>query len=129
MPRSNYQAALESEIQRRLEADPQMLRTLKAGTDDGSPSGNLQRTPAPVPSALTAPSRVKGSSKGRHLDYGVLREENRCRGAQGEKLVADYERAWLRQHGRHDLASRVQWTARDSGDGLVLQPDFVTWRA
>jgi hypothetical protein len=29
MPRSNYQAALESEIQRRLEADPQMLRTLK----------------------------------------------------------------------------------------------------
>jgi hypothetical protein len=73
MPRSNYHAALESEIQRRLEADPPMLPTLKAGTDDGSTSGNLQRTPAPVPSALTAPSRVKGSSKERHLDYGVLR--------------------------------------------------------
>jgi hypothetical protein len=79
--------------------------------------------------ALTALSRVKGSSKGRHLDYGVLREENRCRGTQGEKHVADYERAWLRQDGRHDLASRVQWTDRDSGDGLVLQPDFVTRRA
>jgi hypothetical protein len=52
------------------------------------------------------------------VDYGVLQEENRRRGADGEQLVADYERAWLRQHGHPDLAVRVQWTARDNGDGL-----------
>jgi hypothetical protein len=118
-PRSNYQAALTAEIQRRLEADPQLLRTLKAGTDGGaSPGSHLQRTPAPAPSATTAASPATGSRKGRHLDYGLLQEENRHRGAHGEELVADYERAWLRQHGRHDLAGRVQWTARDNGDGL-----------
>jgi hypothetical protein len=118
-PRSNYQAALTAEIQRRLEADPQLLSTLKISTDARPPSGShLQRTPLPTPSAPTAASPTRTSRKGRHLDYGLLEEENRSRGAQGERLVADYERAWLRHHGRNDLASRVQWTARDIGDGL-----------
>jgi uncharacterized protein DUF3883 len=52
------------------------------------------------------------------VDYGLLQEENRRRGAQGEILVVDYERTWLRQHRRPDLASRVQWMSRDSGDGI-----------
>ncbi len=55
---------------------------------------------------------------GRHPDYGALDEENRRRGAQGEQLVVGYERSWLREHGRPDLASRVRWTAREDGDGL-----------
>jgi hypothetical protein len=118
-PRSNYQAALTAEIQRRLEAAPQLLRTLKTGTDASPPlDSRLQRTAAPAPSAPTAASSARASRKGRHPDYGLLQEENRCRGAQGEELVADYERTWLRRHGRNDLASRVQWTARDIGDGL-----------
>jgi hypothetical protein len=118
-PMSNCQAALTAEIQRHLEADPQLLRTPKAGTGVGaSPVSPLQRTPAPAPSAAAAASPATGSRRGRHLDYGVLQEENRRRGAQGEELVTDYERAWLRLHGRPDLASRVQWTAQDDGDGL-----------
>jgi hypothetical protein len=118
-PRGNYQSALITEIQRRLEAHPQLLRTLRAGTDSGTPpDGHLQRTPPPGPSAPTAALPPTGSRMGRHMDYGLLQEENRRRGAQGEKLVADYERAWLHQHGLHDLASRVQWTAHDSGDGV-----------
>lgn len=36
----------------------------------------------------------------------------------GEELVADYERRWLRQHARPDLADGVRWTAREDGDGL-----------
>ena len=32
--------------------------------------------------------------------------------------MAAYERTWLRQHCRPDLAGRVRWTARDDGDGL-----------
>ena len=47
-----------------------------------------------------------------------MQQENRRRGAQGEQLVVDHERDYLRQHGRPDLASRVRWTARDDGDGL-----------
>jgi hypothetical protein len=55
-PRSNYQAALTAEIQRRLEADPTLLGRLRERHDDGAlRQGRLQRTEVPEPSA--PPSR------------------------------------------------------------------------
>jgi hypothetical protein len=118
-PMINYQGALTAEIQRHLEADPQLLRTLRADADsDALPATRLQRTPIPAPSTSAAASHLPGSRAGRHPDYGLLHEENRRRGTQGEELVADYERGWLRQHGRPNLADRVRWTAREDGDGL-----------
>jgi hypothetical protein len=122
-PRGNYQAALAMEIRRRLEADPRLLAALRAGTGGGTPpDGRLQRAPVPVPAALPTvtapPARATDHRRGRHPDYGLLQEENRRRGAQGEELVVDYERRWLRQSGRPDLADRVRWTAREDGDGL-----------
>lgn len=116
-PMSNYQAALTSEIQRHLEADPHLLRALREGTSVGTPSGSPLQPTAP-PSPRPGASSRTGPRAGRHLDYGALDEENRRRGRQGEELVADYERSWLRQHGRPDLAGRVRWTAREDGDGL-----------
>jgi hypothetical protein len=95
-PRGNYQAALTTEIQRHLEADPQLLLTLHTDSDDGTPPG---RTAAPAPSVPPIASPGTGNRNGRHPDYGLLNEENRRRGAQGESLVADYERDWLRHHG------------------------------
>jgi hypothetical protein len=82
--------------------------------------------PATQPSAahrptITVPPAASPRASqrtGRHPDYGALNEENRQRGAQGEKLVADYERSWLREHGHPDLAGRVRWTDREDGDGL-----------
>ena len=32
--------------------------------------------------------------------------------------MIDYERDWLQEHGRPDLADAVRWTAREDGDGL-----------
>ena len=117
-PMRNYQAALAAEIQRRLDADPHLLRTLRDGTSAGIPTGSpLQRTAPPSPSPRPAASPRTGPRTGRHPDYGALEEENRRRGAQGEELVVGYERSWLRQHSRPDLAGRVRWTARDDGDG------------
>lgn len=118
-PMSNYQAALVTEIQRHLEAEPHLLRTLCEGTSAGTPPASpLQRTSPPSPPPRTAASARTSRRTGRHPDYGALDEENRRRGAQGEELVADYERSWLRQHSRPDLARRVRWTAREDGDGL-----------
>jgi hypothetical protein len=118
-PRSNYQAALAREIQRHLEAEPQLLRILQHGSTVGIPSGGrLRRTPPPAPSPPATTSPGTGNLTGRHPDYGVLQQENRQRGTQGEELVIGFERDWLHQHERPDLASRVRWTARDDGDGL-----------
>jgi len=106
-PLGNYQAALAAEIERRLRVGPQLLRALKTVTDEGTPAGShLQRTPVPAPPAAGAAPAPGNQKKGRHRDYGLLQEENRRLGQQGEELVADFERAWLRDHGRPDLA---QW--------------------
>ena len=95
-PMRNRQAALAIEIQRRPEADPHLLRTLCEGTSAGTPSGSpLQRTAPPALSPRPAASPRTGQRTGRHPDYGALEEENRRRGAQGEELVAGYERNWL----------------------------------
>jgi hypothetical protein len=106
-PRSNYQAALATGIRRRLEAEPHLLRILREGASAGTPPpGPLQRMPPPSPSSRPVASPRAGQRTGRHPDYGALDEENRRRGAQGEQLVVGYERSWLRQHGRPDLAGR-----------------------
>jgi hypothetical protein len=101
------------------EADPKLLRTLPNRDDNRTPRrARLRRTPVPVPSAPAAASLGIGNRAGRHPDYGLLDEENSRRGKQGEELVLHYERDWLREHGRSDLADAVRWIAREDGDGL-----------
>lgn len=107
-PRGNYQAALVSEIRRRL-ADPHVRAGLRA-SPPARTTGKLRKTAAP-----TQPLRQHG---GRHVDYGALQEENQRRGALGEELVVAYERERLRDGERPDLAGRVRWVAREDGDGL-----------
>jgi hypothetical protein len=118
-PRVNRQGALAPEIQRRLEADPHLLASLRPGPVSSEPPGtHLERTPPPAPLTPGTGPAGTGNRKGRQPDYGLLQEENRQRGTRGEDLVFHYERDWLRQHGRPDLAGRVRWVARDDGDGL-----------
>jgi hypothetical protein len=87
------------------EADPKPFRT-------------LQRTPVPAPSTPAAGHPGIRNRTGSRSDHGLLNEENSRRGKHGEELVLDYERDWLRQHGRQDLADTVRWIAREDGDGL-----------
>jgi uncharacterized protein DUF3883 len=118
-PMGNFQEALSAEIQRRLQAAPALLRQLQsAQTDATLVFVPLQRTDPPQRLARDREPASTGTRLGRHPDYGLLQDENTKRGATGEQLVVDYERTWLRQHGRADLAGRVRWTAREDGDGL-----------
>jgi hypothetical protein len=117
-PMGNYQAALSAEIQRRLDADPRLLGRLRAGTEALTPGSQLQRTDPPRRAAGNRGRTTGGDRAGRHPDYGLLQEENSKRGALGEQLVVGYERRWLREQGRGDLAGRVRWTASEDGDGL-----------
>jgi hypothetical protein len=108
-PRGNYQAALATEIQQRLETDPSLLTALRSDTRDPAAGTQLEQVPEP-------PARPE--RRGRHIDYGLLHEEDRRRGSLGEQLVVDYERRKLLKAGRADLAERVVWTASIEGDGL-----------
>ena len=117
-PMGNFQEALSAEIQRRLQADPALLGHLQTGPAGAIPPGPLQRTDPPQRAAGNRERASAPDRPGRHPDYGLLQQENTKRGALGEQLVTDYERAWLRRQGRGDLADRVRWAARDDGDGL-----------
>ena len=107
-PRGNYQAELVSEIQRRV-VDPKLLAALRTGP--GASALRMLRPADPPP----PPPRKR---VGRHVDYGLLQEENRRLGAVGEQLVLEFERRRLASCGQSDLADRVRWAARDDGDGL-----------
>lgn len=107
-PRGNYQAELVGEIQRRM-IEPQLLAALRADPGIASPE-TLRSAEPPQP-----PPR---KHVGRHVDYGLLQEENRKLGELGEQLVVQFERRQLIQIGRGDLADLVRWAARDDGDGL-----------
>jgi Domain of unknown function (DUF3883) len=110
LPRGNYQAALATEIQRRLEADPSLLTQIVPAGTNSDRSGERQLTETPPPRARTR--------AGRHVDYGALQEESRRVGALGEKLVVEYEQERLRAAGRVSLADAVRWVAKEDGDGL-----------
>jgi hypothetical protein len=51
-------------------------------------------------------------------DYLAEEERNTAVGEKGEKFVHDYERWWLKQHGREDLAKKVLWASKEIGDGI-----------
>jgi hypothetical protein len=48
-PRGNYQAALATEVQRRLEADPALLTGLREDARQPAPGTQLERVPEPPP--------------------------------------------------------------------------------
>ena len=117
-PMGNFQEALSAEIQRRLQEDPALLSQMQSRPADVLPASPLQRTDPPQRTAGTREQAPVANHPGGHPDYGLLHDENTRRGAAGEQLVIDYERTWLTEHGRGDLADRVRWTAREDGDGL-----------
>ena len=88
-PRGNYQAAPAGEIRRRVQ-DARVLAALRAAPAAAAAGGRLQPAPPPLP------ARRRG---GRHIDYGLLQEENRKLGALGEQLVVAFERRQLSQGG------------------------------
>lgn len=55
---------------------------------------------------------------------GAIRDlQNRKLGKAGEEFVLDAERLKLERHGRSDLASRVEWTSEERGDGAGYDID------
>jgi hypothetical protein len=109
-PRGNYQAALAGEIRRQLR-DGRVLGAIQPVRQaDPPPAGSLRPG--------QRPSSEARKRAGRHVDYGLLQEENRRLGVLGERLAFEFEQRRLRAAGRDDLAGRVRWAARDDGDGL-----------
>jgi hypothetical protein len=73
-------------------------------------------------SGCATPSRIEDkpwvSRRGQRIDFAEKDAANRKLGKLAEEFVYALERHRLKEAGRDDLASRVQWVAQAIGDGL-----------
>jgi hypothetical protein len=126
-PRSNYQGMLATEVESFLAQHPGFLGQLAAAPTLNPV--NLPATPAPdlnqiivdPPEKIIAPTRTDKpwlSRRGQKIDFAERDAANRKLAKLGEEFVFNLERHRLREEGRDDLASKVQWVSQTIGDGL-----------
>ncbi len=79
----------------------------------------IEDPPAAIgPLTPAEPGKPWRSRKGRRIDFAERDARNRQLGRLGEEFVVRLERHRLATAGRDDLASKVQWSAAELGDGL-----------
>ena len=114
-PRGNYQSALRAAVERFLARDPEMPRLLEEGPAPVlPPAAQLVEVNPPV---MAPPSPGRRGRPVLGVDYLERQARNRDVGLQGERLVVEYERAWLTARGRPDLAELVAHVPSTLGDG------------
>lgn len=113
-PLPNFETVLVEAVQRYLDQHP---RVAFAPPDTAVPFTGLVET-APPPLLPAKPLDPKLERIARRYNQAERDFQNRVTGAAGEEFIFNHERERLSKAGRSDLASRVEWTARDKGDGV-----------
>ena len=94
---------------------------LNPSTIQQAPSLDLSQIIVDPPEKIIGPSRTNKpwlSRKGQKIDFAEKDAANRRLAKIGEEFVYHLERLRLKEAGRDDLASKVQWVAQSIGDGL-----------
>lgn len=120
-PRSNYQQLLEDEVAYYLQGHRDLVEpsfeqfadavsvVLKAKVDFTDFLGE-----EPEPSKL---EEREPTYRPIQTNYLEKEQNNRRLGARGEELVIAYEQLRLRRAGKENLADRIEWIAKEQGDG------------
>jgi hypothetical protein len=118
-PRSNLQDLLRRIVLEYVEKNQQALTHVMENFDELSTPGDQRFLGAlverPKVEAVTIP--VKRLRLPRKLDYAVREELNRKLGYSGESWSVAFESNRLTEHGRPDLASKIDWISDRLGDG------------
>ena len=126
-PRGNYQGLLATEVESFLDQRPGFLEqlaaspTLNPSTIKQPPSLDLSQIIVEPPEKIIAPSRTNKpwlSRKEQRIDFAEKDATNRRLAKLGEEFVYDLERHRLKEMGREDLATKVEWVAQTIRDGL-----------
>lgn len=116
-PRHNIQNALIDGVARYLAVGGKWLFSYVgvAPEREDHPAITMGAPPAHSPQIGIEPKPLRRLV--RKYDPAERDARNRTLGKQGEELVFNNERARLISVGRKDLASKVQWTSEELGDG------------
>ena len=118
-PAFNYQGGLCDAVRRWFDA-----RETPFASSDYRPQNGFAAPPSifmtPPPTLRNAPDPdelPKTMAAARFFHAAERDERNRALGEAGKALVYTRERSTLAQQGRPDLAKKVVWTSKVSGDG------------
>jgi hypothetical protein len=115
-PLANFQHALLAGVERRIETGlPDITVARPSNTAELGEAPALLIGPAPAALQLASPPDLQRLI--RKVDQAARDARNRSLGEHGEKVVLAWERERLGRLGRNDLARRVEWTSKESGDG------------
>jgi hypothetical protein len=123
-PRFNFQSLLEQVVLEYLDVSRDFFDLLLTGpvlnpTTSPAPEDlDVRRLVEEPPDAMRIPQNVWSSTaRPGRVDFVARDAANRDLGRRGEEFVLDFERKRLHEAARRDLASRIEWTAKDKGDG------------
>ena len=120
-PLFNYQAQLREVVIAHLAGQQLDLKQINTVHDVDLPPFvvNWDRVLDPeIPERIPIATPPERKFLARHVNYAQREAENRGLGESGEQFVLDFERFHLAQAGRSDLASEVEWSSKEQGDGL-----------
>ena len=120
-PLGNYQQLLEDEVAFYLQEHSNLLEpSFEQFADSVSTSPNAKPDFDSILGEEPEPSRVEEHEplyRPIKTNYLEKEQNNRRLGAGGEELVIAYEQDRLKRAGKENLADRIEWTAKEIGDG------------
>jgi len=121
-PRSNYQALLEEMVleylARRQDLDNLFAKFSEKGMISSHKEIDYSKLVVASPKGmLIKEPTLEYSNKLRKPNYLEIEQNNRELGLLGEELVVEYEKWRLIKSGKEKLAEKVEWVAKESGDG------------
>lgn len=122
-PARNYQHILRPMVESFLKNNTEILAKLFNAAANALPP--IQEIPPLLEVQAPAARDIKGVRRVHEpqalytkRDYLLREANNKALGDLGEEAVLAYEENRLRQAGRPDLASQIEWTAKDVGEGI-----------
>lgn len=116
-PAFNFQTTLVDAVARWLATNPAWQQSF-AGAIDAPGDFLIPIGTSPTLSNQPPPNESEQMLRlGQKFDVAGRDERNRALGHAGEERVLAHERAFLKSHGRNDLAGKVRWVSKEDGDG------------
>ncbi|MEQ9424813.1 MAG: DUF3883 domain-containing protein [Cyclobacteriaceae bacterium] len=120
LPRYNYQARLEEAVITFLRSNVSINRLFQEFIEFETQIsevhfGNIL-VDAPQPNIAAEPTISYGRPP-ITVNYLEKEQNNRHLGTQGEQLVFEYEKWFLKSIGKNKLAKEVRWISKEEGDG------------
>lgn len=122
-PRFNFQKSLEIAVLDFLENDPSIEEIFTEFAEEPANARlkpvDFNRWTVDFPRALDRVEEpiIEYRRKISHVNFLKKEQENKRLGYLGEELVMEYEKWRLLNHGKENLADKVEWISKDYGDG------------